>query len=182
MAYPKAQDGRVEMYEQGLTDKQIAAKLGVKKHSIEMWRFKNDLPCNRAIKHSEIPLKEKLDERMRLYNEKMTDVEIAKIQGVKTSVISNWRKRQDLPGNGKSSYCKSSKCWSCTRANANPDPVGCAFHRRYHLPVYEAAEVTVRYNHATEYKTVIVTDCKHYDLSLRDMRDRNIGRKARIEE
>ena len=121
-----------------------------------------------------IPIK---DNRMELYEQGLTDRQIARALGLNTATINNWRKFHKLPGNGKDSCIKSSLCWSCTRARAKPDPIGCAFHRRGHERIFDEAETYTRSGQGNGYtmEVVIVTKCRFYDLSLRDLQDRQRG-------
>lgn len=63
-----------------------------------------------------------------------------------------------------------SKCWTCSRAYALPDPEGCGFHRQEHEPVYDDA-ITGLTSPVGPYKyqmtTIKVTKCRHYDRQNR---------------
>lgn len=46
--------------------------------------------------------KKAMEQRMELYKKGLTDSEIASIQGVTVTTITNWRTNRELPNNGKS--------------------------------------------------------------------------------
>jgi hypothetical protein len=59
---------------------------------------------------------------------------------------------------------KPSKCWTCSRAYALPDPYGCAWHRQEHVRVWdEAAERSYEpSNQGRAYTLYSVTSCRDY--------------------
>ena len=111
-----------------------------------------------------IPIK---DNRMELYEQGLTDRQIARALGLNTATINNWRKYQGLPGNG--TCAKTSICWSCARARALPDPIGCAFHRRGRERVYDAAEVYTRtgQGNGETMQVTVVTKCRYFEQGIR---------------
>ncbi len=71
---------------------------------------------------------------------------------------------------------RESLCWSCSRAYALPDPLGCAFHRIGHDHVFDSAEfaqrvVTTR-GEKIYTKVIIVQKCQNYELSDKYTRDK----------
>lgn len=93
----KEHQKRMELYKQGLTDPEIAEKAGEKKTTISSWRNNNNLEPNstNGIKLS----KEEHQKRLKLYNEGLTDNEIANERNVSTSSIYTWRTNNELPNN-----------------------------------------------------------------------------------
>ena len=160
-------DLRMELYNQGKNDRQIADAIGVGDTAIYKWRKQHGLKANYTPN-----LK---DNRLELYNQGLTDQEIAKAIGKNPQAIKEWRKVNKLKNNRPAvsrEQISASICWNCTRARALPDPYGCAFHRKEHRFIFAAAVVADRRNNGTEYKSVTVTECEHWELSIRDMRDR----------
>ena len=160
-------DLRMELYNQGKNDRQIADIIGVGDTAIYKWRKQHGLKANYTPTAS--------DNRVELYNQGYTDQEIAKAVGKNPQAIKEWRKANKLKNNRPDTYKEhvgASICWSCKRARALPDPFGCAFHRREHRFIFSAAVVADRRNNGTECKSVTVTECDFWELSIRDMRDR----------
>ena len=82
-----------KLYEQGMSDRRIASRLGGSQNTVWRWRKANGLAPN--------PLGTSVnDNRMELYLSGMTDPEIAQELGVKPNSICEWRKRHSLPPNG----------------------------------------------------------------------------------
>jgi transcriptional regulator len=81
---------RMEMYKQGLTDREIADQVGMAQESVSYWRRRNGLPRNAARWDSQ---------RMSLYNQGMTDREIGRQTGQRATTICNWRAARKLPAN-----------------------------------------------------------------------------------
>lgn len=160
-------DRRLELYNQGMNDRQIAEILGVGDTAIYKWRKQNGMKPN----HTRCVT----DNRMELYEKGCTDQEIAKAIGKNAQAVKEWRKANKLKNNRPVAYQEqagASICWSCARGRALPDPHGCAFHRREHKPIFASAVIVERRNNGTEYKSVTVTECEYWELSIRDMRDR----------
>ena len=160
-------DLRMDLYNQGKNDRQIADILGVGDTAIYKWRKKNGLKANYQPTAN--------DNRLELYNQGLTDQEIAKAINKNASAIKEWRKVNKLKNNRPAvsrEQTSGSICWNCKRARALPDPYGCAFHRREHRFIFSAASVVERHNNGTQYKSVTVTECEYWELSIRDMRDK----------
>jgi len=80
---------RMELYVKGLTDKQIAAAVGVKSDTITKWRDKNHLPRRKL----------KIENRMNMYLSGLSDTEIATKEGTNIQQVSSWRYLHKLPCN-----------------------------------------------------------------------------------
>ena len=78
----------MELYEDGLNDRQIATELRMKYQAVVAWRNKKSLSSNIYI--------ERKNRRLSLYLEGLSDVQIAEKEGVNTAAIQHWRKRQGL--------------------------------------------------------------------------------------
>ena len=161
----------MELYEQNLNDQEIADKLGIFPSRVLNWRNKRHLLQNGGRKHQEYQT------RMELYEQGKNDSEIARALRIPRRTVSSWRLRNGLPNNAnkkvKQSHHKASWCWSCTRAYAKPDPYGCGFHRKEHAEVFdEAKKIFVTNSHNDPILVTIVTKCKDYQVSMRDLMDR----------
>jgi len=87
---------RMAAWKQGLSDKEIAAKLGLNAETVRGWRFKWGLPRNAE--------KDKLrqeEQRMRFYRAGWSDSEIGKAVGMNPQRVYGWRKTRNLPINTK---------------------------------------------------------------------------------
>ena len=84
----------MELYNEGLTDKEMAEELDWTISTIADWRRENNLPVNKFYK-------KKHEKRMELYNEGLTDKEITERLDLGSSTIGVWRKRNNLPPNNK---------------------------------------------------------------------------------
>ena len=91
---------RLELYNQGLSDHQIAEILYYNVSTIRNWRTKNKLHTNYDAKNSRIETNEEA-ERIRLYNKGYTDSEIGYRCGLKKGSVSAWRRKRGLPPNKK---------------------------------------------------------------------------------
>lgn len=90
---------RLELYHQGLTDREIADKLFYSPGAIAQWRWKLNLPPhNNPVKKL---TKEQHEKRMKLYNLGYGDKRIAKICKVTKSAIAQWRYKNGLKSNMK---------------------------------------------------------------------------------
>ena len=100
---------RLDLYNQGMSDEEIAERVYVIKSVICNWRKRRGLPPN-ALKGfqkgnkygcmsrlSEV----KENKRLELYNIGLNDAQIARIVGVDNSTISQWRRSRGLPSNRK---------------------------------------------------------------------------------
>ena len=88
-----------KLYEQGMTDPEIAQQFNVSPETVRHWRKINALPANKRkqVIH---------DERMELYRMGKSDREIADAVHVAVSSIFKWRKINGLPSNWKPGYPK----------------------------------------------------------------------------
>lgn len=106
MAYPAANDGRMELYKQGLNDMQIAKKLNTDASSIWGWRNRLGLPHN-AVKGkigNRTPKgtnQANHEERLKLYNQGLMDYQIAERLYVEPVTIYCWRRKNGLPAHGQ---------------------------------------------------------------------------------
>lgn len=100
---------RMELYNQGLDDKQISEILHLSKSGLQSWRYNRGLKGNkeRGFKKSNtlgsitrLP-KEEHELRMRLYNKGLIDRKVAKVCHVSSGAIFQWRRKYNLPANGK---------------------------------------------------------------------------------
>jgi transposase len=92
---------RIELYEKGFNDREIAEKCDVPRTTISFWRRKCNLPSTieRGRKQSGRPLltKEENEKRFQLYKNGFNDREIAEKCNVSKSAIHFWREKHDLP-------------------------------------------------------------------------------------
>ncbi|NYB73396.1 hypothetical protein HZF24_04500 [Sedimentibacter hydroxybenzoicus DSM 7310] len=89
---------RMALYNQGLTDREIAKIQGVKCSIICSWRNNNNLKFNEKINSEMIAL---YSQRMILYNQGFADKEIAEVEGLTADGIRGWRRRNNLKPNKK---------------------------------------------------------------------------------
>lgn len=82
---------RMDLYQRGLTDTQMAQKIGLPVSTIAGWRKRRKLIAN----------KESLKDaaRMALYRKGLSDGDIGRILGVSNGVIREWRKKRKLQAN-----------------------------------------------------------------------------------
>jgi len=104
-------DKALELYQQGMTDPQIAQRVGVDKTTVWRWRINNRLPCNDYARKGP-----DYSETERLYRQGLSDGEIAKAVNKSTGAIWKWRQRRGLPPNYKSGEVTSNG-----RASASGD-------------------------------------------------------------
>lgn len=102
----KIQDEKaMELYNQGLSDREVGEHFGVSARAVQQWRNDRDLPSKwQRPKKSEIPPPNKLiddDEAYALYQKGYYDHEIAEHFGAKTASVSSWRNKKGLPANKK---------------------------------------------------------------------------------
>jgi len=92
-------DARLELYQKGYTDLEIADELGVEPKTIQWWRGRFRL----------LPNKPK-DPRLVLYEQGFTDIEIAEELDIPLTNVRPWRRKHDLPPNiGKALLAKKQK-------------------------------------------------------------------------
>ena len=100
---------RLDLYNQGMSDAEIAKRVYVEKNVIQHWRTRRGLPPNapkgfqKGNKYgcmgrlSEV----KENKRCMLLCRGLNDTQIARIVGVENSTISQWRRSRGLPSNRK---------------------------------------------------------------------------------
>lgn len=86
---------RMELYEQGLSDKEIARETGMSPSGVTRWRQKNRLASRRT--NGLTPEQE--ERRMELYRQGMNDRQIADALGVTPKTVGAWRYRRKLKCN-----------------------------------------------------------------------------------
>lgn len=86
-----------ELWELGLSDREIAQDLGCASRTVRKIRKQEDLPVN----DQRLLSPRMAAERRRHYDAGLSDAEIARIQGVTPESICIWRKRYSLPANRK---------------------------------------------------------------------------------
>ena len=84
-----------ELYDQGLCDKEISAKLGISRNRVIYYRKRNRLPANREPAHTRYDW----ELGLQLYRRGMSDVQISKQLGCSVNTVTNWRNRRELPAN-----------------------------------------------------------------------------------
>ena len=89
---------KLELYNQGLTDMEIAKLLGVSVSNVNVWRRQNNLPLHRSNNFAKLP-KEEEQKRLALYKKGFADIDIAKKCGVGVSAITGWRRERGLESN-----------------------------------------------------------------------------------
>nr|DAJ94277.1 MAG TPA: transposase [Caudoviricetes sp.] len=91
------EEKRLELYKQGFNDREIAEKLMYSKTEIFRWRTTRGLPPNGStINFLSV---EKDRQRMELFNQGLTDKEIADKVGLKECAIKRWRRNKGLKKN-----------------------------------------------------------------------------------
>jgi len=85
---PEEEARRLELYRQGLTDKEIGVAIGLRPRAVALWRWKRGLPVNRSG-----------DRRLELYRQGLSDAQIAAAVGRNPQTICDWRQRHGLPPN-----------------------------------------------------------------------------------
>ena len=108
---------RLDLYNQGMSDAQIAKRVCVEKNVIQHWRTRRGLPPNapkgfqKGNKYGCMGRLSELREnkRLELYNRGLNDAQIARIVGVENSTISQWRRSIGLPSNRKWTRGKSKR-------------------------------------------------------------------------
>ena len=87
---PADEDRLMELYKEGLSDRNVAETLGLKEFQVLRWRQERDLPSNYSL--------HRLDKNRarELYEEGKSDREIAEILGVAPNTICQWRKKEKL--------------------------------------------------------------------------------------
>jgi len=85
----------LEMYKNGMTDREIAKKLGVVESCINKLRSDLDLPSQMQIRLS------KKSKFLPLYNQGLTDTQIATMLKVSAFTVGDWRRELKLTSNYK---------------------------------------------------------------------------------
>lgn len=105
----KEEKERMKLYKQGLSDVQIANILGLTKTTILRWRKIRGLqrnykprfqPGNQFGSLGVLP-KEEHELRMSLYKKGLVDEKVANLCYVSRDAIYQWRRKYNLPANGK---------------------------------------------------------------------------------
>jgi len=91
---PDEEERRLLLYQQGMTDGEIARITGVTRSAIQKWRLQHNLEP-RGIKMS----RDDFEKRLELFKKGLSNREIARIEGVSEVAISKWRKMHlpDMP-------------------------------------------------------------------------------------
>lgn len=90
----------MEYYEAGMSDEEIAQRLGVVKCTVCHWRLSTGLACNADSEKA----------RMELYEQGLNDQEIGDALRLSSEAIWHWRKRLGLPSNtGRGQYDRKKK-------------------------------------------------------------------------
>ncbi len=88
-----------KLIELGLSDKAVAEELGTKKAYIARWRERNDIAENIDEHERDPRIVFDRGEARRLYDDGLSDREIAEKLGVVQQTINKWRLREGLPSN-----------------------------------------------------------------------------------
>lgn len=94
----KEEEKRLRLYNEGLPDTEIAKKCYVSRGAIKGWRKRRGLEANLSQGESFKDKKEH-KERMKYYNQGLTDREIGKKVGLSKSGVAYWRRQYNLPAN-----------------------------------------------------------------------------------
>jgi len=95
----KVDKERLTLWRRGMTDADIAARLGCTRQAIALWRRRNGHKRNDDVvgKHRHVPAD--IEQRMKLYRLGRTDRQIADAQGVSRGTVTSWRNRNALDAN-----------------------------------------------------------------------------------
>ena len=97
---------RLELYNQGLIDREIAARVFVTPEAITAWRRVHRLPPHSQYR---VITREMDHEMRRLHRDGLNDVEIGRKMGLVKNTVFSWRRRKGLPSNydhrGAASQC-----------------------------------------------------------------------------
>ena len=96
MLLKEEHERRMALYQKGLNDKEIGARLFLTPKTIVYWRQKNGLPPNRP---RDTLTKQDLEVMEQMYHARASDSQIAKEIGRCVSTVRSWRRRNSLPGN-----------------------------------------------------------------------------------
>lgn len=100
---------RIDLYNQGMSDAEIAKRVCVEKNVIQHWRTRRGLSPNapkgfqKGNKYGCMGRLSEVKENRRcmLLCRGLNDAQIARIVGVDNSTISQWRRSRGLPSNRK---------------------------------------------------------------------------------
>lgn len=100
---------RFDLYNQGMSDAEIAKRVYVVKNVIQRWRTRRGLSPNAPKGFQKgnkcgclgILSEVKENKRRDLLKRGLNDTQIARIVGVENSTISQWRRSRGLPSNRK---------------------------------------------------------------------------------
>lgn len=93
----------MELYNKGLSDREIAKVLNVSVNTICCWRYRNAIENNkykgqeRRKKSNNMLTKQEREERLKLYNEGLSDREIGERLYIGENAVRYWRKKNNLP-------------------------------------------------------------------------------------
>lgn len=90
------------LYDQGMSDRQIANALGVTRRGVLDWRHRNRLLCH---EQHDMRIRKSMINEIRaemLYKKGMSDQRIADEIGATKSAVRSWRRRTNRPGHGVS--------------------------------------------------------------------------------
>jgi hypothetical protein len=87
---------KMALYEQGLTDREIAIRTGVRPNTVVVWRRERDLAVNPSDRGNKAP---QAQSRQLLYELGWSDGHIARVQHVDKASVRDWRRRRHLPAN-----------------------------------------------------------------------------------
>ena len=94
---------RLELYNMGLSDKEIAEKVFLTQSAISGWRRKNNLKTN----HPRPVVTQEIEEKMLLlYKSGLSDREIGNCVSLSKPTVQRWRQKNNLNPNFKSGYPK----------------------------------------------------------------------------
>ena len=85
---------RLQLYSQGLNDREIAEKLYLTPSAIIRWRQLNNLPSNMKINN-----RRSEERKLILYNAGFTDKEMAQQLKLKVRSVQSWRVKRKLKAN-----------------------------------------------------------------------------------
>lgn len=88
---------KMELYEKGMSDGEIARELKMSASAVRQWRVANCLPPH--VSAETLRLRQMGAERMELYNAGMSDREIAEVVGCTPDNIATWRGKKGMPPN-----------------------------------------------------------------------------------
>jgi len=129
-----------ELWKQGLTDQEIAETTGRSQRTVQKWRYNNHLKANQKEPTLNLDLAERRRKMRELYDQGMTDRQIAEATGMAEKTIAKYRKAQGLPPHMRERKCKidterARKLWEQGKtdpeiASALGVSKGCVWHWR----------------------------------------------------